>query len=100
MTKIQELKQELKALAAEIKTLRQSYKQAQRDGNLSWELIRLNWQKPIVYREKHIAYCMLRGTPYILIEPKVHEGNEPNWKDINAYMEQYSEPKTLCDHAG
>lgn len=99
MKKIQKLKEELKALTVAIKKLRPEYKQAQRDGNLGWDLIRLHLFLPIEFREKHIAYCVLRGTPYEKIEPKVNEGNEPNWTAINKIMEAYREqPEVVCDN--
>jgi len=40
------------------------------------------------YRHYHIAYCMLRGTPYEKIEQRVRENNEPNWTFINILIEK------------
>lgn len=39
-----------------------------------------------IYRHEHLAYCMLRGTPYDNIEAKVRDGNEPNWNVVNTLI--------------
>ena len=41
-----------------------------------------------IYRHEHLAYCMLRGTPYENIETKVREGNEPNMNIVNAIISE------------
>lgn len=82
---LKELKALQKARAARQKSDRQAYKQAQRTQQPSplkwgsWSLS-LNSQE---YRHHHIAYCLERGTPYERIEPKVHAGNEPDWKLVD-----------------
>lgn len=41
------------------------------------------------FRHMHIAYCLLRGKTMKQIENKVREGNEPNKKLIDKYVEEY-----------
>jgi hypothetical protein len=83
---IKELKIQQKARAAKIKADRAAHKSAQSQGLPSpvpWG----GWGLHLAgneYRLHHIAYCMSRGTPYELIEPKVREGNEPRWDKIDA----------------
>ena len=92
MTKRKELKLLLKAKAAYIRAVRQASKTAQREskpyaGPQGPGL----WKEVPEYRLHHIAYCLLRGTPYERIEPKVHEGNEPDFERIEAIKQQYTE---------
>lgn len=96
--KIKALKQELKNISATIKKFRPIYKQRQRDGASLYDAeIRPYYDALYEARHKHIAYCLLRGTPYEKVEPKVREGNEPNWPRINKIMEAYREqPEAVC----
>lgn len=81
---LKELKAQQKARAASIKLYRLEQKKAQRTKT-SMQLPEGFWLLPGIfqYRLYHIAYCMERGTAYERIEPKVHEGNEPDWKQID-----------------
>lgn len=100
MNPIKQMKAELKALATQISSTRKAVKAAMRAGS-KWDLEHPNWiehgtpewkmrwnqhnygsdQYRLMrdsqhFRVLHVAYCMLRGTPYELIEPKVRDGNE------------------------
>lgn len=44
---------------------------------------RLKEECSFQYRHWHIAYCMLRGTPYERIEAKVRDNHEPDWGIID-----------------
>jgi hypothetical protein len=48
-------------------------------------------------RLKHIAYCILRGTPYECIE-KPREGNEPNMDIVQQFIQeiQHGQAKDVC----
>lgn len=87
-----ELKSLCKEMARHIKTRNQTWRQHQKTGE-SWsiwaELSKgLKWNS-YDYRHHHIAYCLLRGTPYERIEPKVLDGNEPNWELIESIKQKY-----------
>lgn len=96
MSKIRELKEALKALAAEIRQTKAKLKDYQRENNgyqggflaaaetLSW-----------TYRHKHIAYCLLRGTPYERIESPA-DGNEPDQETIQEVLDAYKENVRAC----
>lgn len=94
MKKIKELKELCKKMAHDIKLSNRAFKERQR-GNLSWD----DWSKlckahpgdSIQYRHMHVAYCLLRGTPYERIESKVLPGNEPNWDRIELIKTLYAE---------
>jgi hypothetical protein len=70
------MKQELKALASHISSLKLQRKPLR---GVVPGLAAAQYE----YRHKHIASCLLRGTPYEAIESKVAEGNEPNWRYID-----------------
>lgn len=101
--KIHALKQELKELALTIKNDKIAYKESQRIASyaiyseFAREIPKLSYS----YRHKHIAYCMLRGKAYEKVEPKVKEGNEPNWPLIYSIMNQFrdSDPISCGDSA-
>lgn len=89
-TKYAELKNECKRLAAEIRIAKEQLKKYQRkhggnDGGHYAECEELAWH----YRHKHIAYCILRGTPRDKIE-QPREGNEPNETLIQEFINEYS----------
>ncbi len=91
-TYITELKAELKAQAITIRANKRKCKQAQRENRYIDAGCR---QAGLVkqardYRHKHIAYCLLLGTPYERIE-QPNEGNEPDWTLIRQLQEQYVE---------
>ena len=70
------MKQELKDIAEQIKSLK-----LQRKPLKGFVPGLSNAQYK--YRHLHIAYCLLRGRSYEEIEGKVREGNEPNWRYID-----------------
>jgi hypothetical protein len=70
------MKQELKDLASEIKSLK-----LQRKPLKGFVPGLANAQYK--FRHLHIAYCLLRGREYEQIERKCAEGNEPNWRYID-----------------
>lgn len=102
MRKIKELKEICKQQAAYIRAARYASREAQRTGDpYKGPLGKGLWAAVPEYRQHHIAYCMLRGTPYERIEPKVHPGNEPCWEKIKKITDTYTEPEvpseqTLC----
>lgn len=86
-----QIKQELKELSKKIRIQKQLSKSKQRESVFTykdyWETIGLQDD----FRHRHIARCLLRGTPYQLIEPKVREGNSPNMELVERYKQEYSE---------
>lgn len=102
MKKIFELKEKIKTLAAEQKTIRPQRKE-------SFEGTRTHrkphaWETPAMaaqaqhcsnkrhLREMHIAYCLLRGTPMEMIEPK-HNKFKPSADTdiINSLIREYAD---------
>ena len=81
---IKKLKDENKAIAAEIKELKSKRKSFDNGyvPSLSGE------QQE--YRIKHIAYCLLRGTPFESIEPK--------WREPDNYNNQWCKKKAIELH--
>lgn len=75
------VKQELKDLAQDLKET----KPKRRPNNgLDYQVYLMKRE----YRHKHIAYCMLRGTPRELIEcPRAD--NQPNEFTIKDYIRKY-----------
>jgi hypothetical protein len=78
MSSLSTLKDYLKGQACEITTTKQELKEYQRnnrgcDGGYYAAIDKLTYD----YRHKHIAYCLMRGTPYESIE-KPRQGNEPD----------------------
>jgi hypothetical protein len=47
------------------------------------------------YRHRHIAYCLLRGTPYERIE-NPSKYNKPNMDIVKSIMEHWTEEKTAA----
>lgn len=99
-----DLKEELKEEAKELKRSKPVYKNQQRklngsdpwsDGetrqafsdywNLGSKINKLKYD----FRHKHIAYCLLRGTPYELIESP-RSDNQPNWTIIEGVKNEYN----------
>ena len=81
--KYQELKQELKELAASIRKGKN-----QRKSSPNGYVSGLDYARHI-YRHKHIVYCMLRGKTIEQIEPKVRQGNERCELTIVRFYDQY-----------
>jgi len=84
-TKHPKFKQELKELASEIKRLK-----AER-GPHNNGFVRGLWFKPEEFRYKHIAYCMLHGTPYERIEQSTREDNKIDMSRVEKIMEDHRE---------
>lgn len=47
------------------------------------------------YRHNHIAYCLLRGTPYEKIE-QPNKYNKPNMKRVHRIMDEYTEEQQVA----
>ena len=82
---MKQIKEELKSLAKEIRELKamrktEPFGYVRRLEPTSWE-----------FRHRHMAYCLLRGTPMERIEPHNREGNEPCQGTYETYMRQYEE---------
>lgn len=85
---IQNIKQELKALAATIKTTRPEFKDAQRSGESLWKLDQTIKSSIYNFRHKHIAYCLLRGRTRDQIEQPTEE-NLPNEEYLTTLLDAY-----------
>jgi len=93
MTKLGQLKEELKKLAVEIRKGKINNKEIQRlNGGRAGFGYRADAN---TYRHMHIVYCLLRGRTMEQIENKNREHNEPNTYLINKYMEVYRE-EAIC----
>ena len=120
MSKIKQLKSELKQEAILIRKVKAAFKDAQRINNgtfyptyNAWAkenkigAERKNWRGEnsfyidypsdlsARYRLRHIAYCMLRGKTYEQIEPKVKDGNHPDTQVIESIMREYREVEEI-----
>jgi len=101
MKKFKELRPILKDLAHKIRENKLKLKDHQREhngygGEYYSKVFRLVYE----FRHKHIAYCVLRGTPRDKIE-KPGEKNEPNKTYIKQIIEEYSSerataPENVC----
>lgn len=80
---------QVKCLKAQLKILKKDIqaKKAQRKQSPDG-FIRYLADVRYVYRHMHIAYCLLRGTPYEKIEPSVRENNAPCQVYINYWRAQ------------
>lgn len=85
--------EQLKTRAVELRNAKAELKERQRstpdDPSTHSFHFHVNMGLKYDYRHMHIAYCLLRGTPYEQIEPKVREGNEPNWYTIEKYKKEF-----------
>ena len=84
-----EVKEELKKEAKEIRSLKHACKNCQRgthegDYVSEWKVESASWE----WRHKHLAYCMLKGRSYEEIERKCADGNEPNFNLVEKYKEE------------
>tara|TARA_R110000824_G_scaffold218435_2_gene405061 strand:+ start:8851 stop:9162 length:312 start_codon:yes stop_codon:yes gene_type:complete len=93
--KITELKEEQKTLAKRIRQQKTNTKDSQRKGAKPWAQQALQLKMRSEYRNKHIAYCLLRGRTIEQIEPTTRKGNEPNMPAIKRLMSKYYEPKVV-----
>lgn len=92
--KINMFKEELKNLAKEIRFLKSQRKPVRpitgtrrAHARNCAEQARL---KGIKFRHMHIAYCILRGKEYSVIEPKVRKNNEPNMKWVEKIILEHN----------
>ena len=105
MTKIFELKELIKSLSKQQKVLRPQRKESfegirnfkseysfMTDAQQAQEYMRKN---KYALRHYHIAYCMLLGTPYELIENKVSDGNAPSWSRIETIKKEYTDAEVI-----
>jgi hypothetical protein len=96
-TSIKAMKSELKTEAVGIRTAKSEFKDCQRKN--PYGAYKAQWakeEKQQDFRHKHIAYCLLRGTPYEKIE-NPREGNDPNWDAIEKFRKEYSHAEeTVC----
>lgn len=77
---IQDLKKDLKNQAILIRSLKNKRKESPHGYVAGLDLARSN------YRYDHVAYCLLRGTPYEMIEKKC---NDPiYWPSIESRMKK------------
>jgi hypothetical protein len=96
MNKIKELKELCKQMANSIRAHNRAWKEHQRSGADWSRWMEISKTLPAfhssaAFRHHHIAYCMLRGTPYERIEPKVLPGNEPDWDKIEQIKEKFKD---------
>jgi hypothetical protein len=92
-----ELKKELKHLVEQIKTAKvdlKSYQKSNRgcDGGNYFVLFKLRHE----YRHKHIAYCMMKGRCYDVIE-KPAENNKPDMQYVKELIDTYGTEKAIED---
>lgn len=91
------LKVKIKSLAVEAKIIRHEERRAKARARsvraseearkwASHELTSLQyhrrWGVRKEARHSQLAYAFIRGTAYRTVEPKVREGNEPDWKQV------------------
>ena len=88
MSKYQEIKEELKALAKQIKSKRIEYKEAQRNNKLTWRIISDLDELVYQFRHRHIAMSIIRGRLREEIE-KPGRYNLPNEHYIADLVEEY-----------
>jgi len=83
---IKEQQKELAKTIRENKNLRKKVKDGYVEG-----LVQLQYE----YRYNHIAYCLLRGTPYEKIE-RPHKYNKPDMKRVHRIMDEWTEEKQVA----
>lgn len=99
---LSDLKEELKAMAAEIRNYRRSPAADLSDFTLDERIKRYNRIEtlPWEYRVRHIAYCLMRGTPYEKIEPKINPDTRwflkfDAWPKIVRIMEEHGHESSV-----
>ena len=85
------IKEELKEKARELRLQKRLFKSKQRSQSVTLKDLQERYQKKWEYRHRHIARCLLRGTPYEKIEQKVRQGNEADQKLIQKYKVEYED---------
>ena len=88
-TKLVQFKQDLKLLAEKIRHLKN-----QRKSCPNGVVPGLSYSQEL-YRHKHVAYCLTRGTPIECIEPKVREGNALSQTLLQKFLKEL-EDEALC----
>jgi len=84
-----QIKEELKQLAKDLRIQKGLFKSKQREEGCSYrDFANLSASK-VNARYSHIAICLVRGTPYERIEPKVKPGNEPDMESVENYKEDF-----------
>ena len=86
---ISQIKQELKDLSKKIRIQKQLSKSKQREGTFTYKDAVDTFSLKHDFRHRHIARCLIRGTPYDQIELKVREGNSPNMELVEMYRLEY-----------
>jgi len=86
---IQQIKENQKKLAQELRLKKKLFKSKQRRQESLSPCLQELCLKKLEYRHRHIARCLLRGTPYNKIEAKVRPGNEPSEELIDKYKLEY-----------
>ena len=99
--RLRELKQHNKELASKLREQTRRWREAQREQAFEeyWKWYSESGMYStarIVFRHRHIAYCLLRGRKYEEIENSVRPGNEPNWDTIYKIMEKYNGTEDVC----
>jgi len=84
-----QIKEELKQLAKDIRLKKKLLKSKQRDLSATYKDHSDVEYAQYDFRIKHVARCMLRGTPYEKIESKVRPGNEIDMDSVKFEMDQY-----------
>lgn len=89
MSKYQEIKQELKSLAKQIKNKKEEHKEAQRQNkdNLAWHVVsKFKYE----FRHRHIAMSIIRGRKREEIERPASD-NQPSEEYIKKLVEHYEQ---------
>lgn len=81
-----QFKEGLKAIAKEIKTTKTSYRNAMREKGDWWPNQIKCAQLRTEFRHKHLAYCILRGTPREKVESNPSTGNPVNERLLVEYL--------------
>ena len=93
-----QIKEELKQLAKDLRIQKGLFKSKQREEGCSYrDFANLSASK-VNARYSHIAICLVRGTPYERIEPKVKPGNEPDMESVENYKKDFLDRLMAVDH--
>lgn len=91
MSKFSELKKYLKEKAASISFAKKELKDFQKEhSGYDGGYFKLIKELAYDYRHHHIAYCLMKGKEYEIIE-KPHEDNKPDFKYIEEIKNAYTE---------
>ena len=92
MNNINTLKEEIKLAAKEIRKEKSELKAQQRKDNSTYpsgDMMYSLMNSRDTLRHMHVAYSLARGNEYKDIEPKVREGNEISWSEIEKIQTKY-----------